>query len=171
MSLILPVWSMFFFLPLVNLKAEMVLYISLTLEDLCSAPSPSISTVMKQCTQMGVQRERRKKKSRNQQHSMSTWHMDQHISHWRTIGVFWWVGMNSEPLNTSLFDSRWRNVHTQTRRSVELNTGEERCQRWKNKTGESLWKLARPIAYNTSQNTLGGNFIHRSVEAYSTDFV
>lgn len=117
----------------------MVLYISLTLEDLCSAPSQSISAVMKHSALRSECREwqREKKKNRHQQHSMSTWHMDQHISQWGIIGVFWCVVMNSEPLNTSLFDSRWRNVHMQTRRRVELSTGEERCQRWKNKTGES----------------------------------
>lgn len=85
MSLIQPVWSVFS--SWVNLKAEIVFCISLSLalEDLCVAASPSISAVMKQCTLKWVHRWG---KSRKQQHSMSKWHMDQHISHRGTICMF-----------------------------------------------------------------------------------
>lgn len=113
----------------VCLKAGRICVFLLSQEELCSPPSPSISAVI--ATLKWVWRNHRE-----QQHSMSTWHMDQHISHQGTTGVFWYVVTNSQPGTLSLFCSRWRNVHARTTRSLELSTGEKRCRRWDNKDGE-----------------------------------
>lgn len=75
-------------------------------------------------------------KSREQQHSMSTWHMGQHISHQGTAGVFWCVMMNSQPRTLSLFIPRGRDVHARRTRSLELITGEKTCRSWDIKEGK-----------------------------------
>lgn len=115
----------------VCLKAWMVCIFPFFLfkEELGSPPSPSISPVIATLKWVWI-------KHREQQHSMSTWHEDQHISHQGTTGVFWCVVTNSQPGTLSFFSSRWRNVHTRRTRSLELSRGEKRCQRQDNKEGE-----------------------------------
>lgn len=94
-------------------------------------PPPSISAVIAtlECVW--------KKRRRGQQHSVSPCHMDQHISHQGTAGVFFYMLLQIFNHALCLY-SRWRNVHAQRTRSLELSTGEKRCQRWDNKEGELL---------------------------------
>ena len=102
---------------------------------LCCPPSPQHFT--SNCdTEVSLE------KSREQQHSLSTWHMGQHISHQGTAGVFWCVVMNSQPRTLSLFIPRWRDVHAPRKRSLELITGKKTWRSWDNKEGEldfSAW--------------------------------